>query len=79
MSGEQNATRLLERAQQLFKQYYTSCFWHLKQDLIVTESTLPIIIKGLRAHGGHDAFIAAGLLERDCMQREPRPYHEGDE
>ena len=33
---------------ELFKQYYASCFWHMKPDLPITEAMLPIIIKGLR-------------------------------
>jgi hypothetical protein len=65
MSEDANKLEVLERAQQLFNQYYVSCFWHLKPDLLVTEANLPVIIKGLRTHGDRAAFIAAGSLERE--------------
>jgi hypothetical protein len=52
----------LELAQQFFKEYYASCFWHLRPDLIVTEEMLPIIIKGLRTYGGIRGVQAAALL-----------------
>jgi hypothetical protein len=52
----------LELAQRLFKEYYASCFWHLRPDLVVTEATLPIIVKGLRTHGGRNAVLAAAQL-----------------
>jgi hypothetical protein len=65
MSDDAKTKALLERAQQLFKEYYVSCFWHMKPDLTVTEAMLPIIIKGLRVHGGRNAFLAADRLERE--------------
>jgi hypothetical protein len=65
MPDDAKAKNLLERAQQLFKQYYVSCFWHLKADMVVTEAMLPVIIKGLRAHGGRAAFLEADFLERE--------------
>ena len=65
MSDDGKTNAVLERAQQLFQEYYASCFWHLKSDLIVTEAMLPIIIKGLRVHGGRNAFLAADRLERE--------------
>jgi hypothetical protein len=64
MSGDKKRTVLLERAQRLFKQYYASCFWHMKPDLIVTEAMIPAIIKGLRVHGGRSAFLEADRLEK---------------
>jgi hypothetical protein len=65
MSDDVQTKAVLERAQQLFQEYYVSCFWHWKPDLIVTEAMLPAIIKGLRIHGGRQAFLAADRLERE--------------
>jgi len=65
MNDDSPPTEILERAQELFKQNYARCFWHLKPDLIVTQDDLPIIIKGLRAHGGRSGFLAAAMLEKE--------------
>jgi len=63
-----DSTAAVRRAQELFKEYYARCFWHLKPDLVVTQELIPMIVKGLRAHGGRREFLlAAQLLE---MQRE---------
>ena len=65
MADDQKASDALEQAQQLFKQYYASCFWHMKPDLVVTEAMLPVILKGLRAHGGRSGYLAADRLEKE--------------
>ena len=57
-----------EYAQRLFKEYYASCFWHLKPDLIVTDAILPIIVKGLRTHGGRKGALAAGKLQEKMVK-----------
>jgi hypothetical protein len=54
----------VERAQQLFEQYHARCFWHMREDLIVTEPDLPAIVDGLRTHGGRAGFLAAEELCR---------------
>ncbi len=52
----------LRLAQSLFREFYARCFWHMKPDLIVSEPTLPLIIKGLRTHGGRRGVLAAAKL-----------------
>ena len=52
----------LQLADRLFREYYTTCFWHLRPDLIVTAKTLPLIVKGLRLHGGRRGMLAATEL-----------------
>ena len=42
--------------------YRTRCFWFLAPDFQVDESTLPIIIAGLRRHGDRAAFQLAAQL-----------------
>jgi hypothetical protein len=64
MSDDVKTKAALERAQQLFKQYYASCFWHWKPDLVVNEPMIPLIVKGLCAHGGQKGMLAAAELQR---------------
>jgi hypothetical protein len=52
----------VDQARKLFKKHYARCFWHLKPDLIVTAAMIPLIVKGLRAHGGRVGFLAAAEL-----------------
>ena len=52
----------LELAQSLYEQYYASCFWHMRPDLVVTERDIPAIMQGLRTHGGRAGFLAAEAL-----------------
>ena len=68
MADEERSSRTIELARQFFKEYYARCFWHLKPDLEVNEGTLPIIIKGLCAHGGRSGMLAAARL-RDRQEK----------
>jgi hypothetical protein len=52
----------VDLANRLFREFYTTCFWHLKPDLVVTEALLPLIVKGLRTHGGRRGLLAAARL-----------------
>jgi hypothetical protein len=42
--------------------YRTRCFWSLAPDFVVDETTLPILIAGLRKHGDRTAFQIAAQL-----------------
>ena len=53
----------LELANRLFREYHTRCFWHCPRDLVVTEDLLPLVVNGLRKHGGRRGFISAAKLE----------------
>jgi hypothetical protein len=53
----------VQRARQLFLEFYAACFWHLKPDLNITEETIPAILHGLRRHGGRRGVLAAAALE----------------
>ena len=53
----------IERARRLYREFYAACFWRLKPDLVVTEEVIPIIVRGLRLHGGRRGFLAAARLE----------------
>jgi hypothetical protein len=52
----------LELANRLFREFYASCFWHCPPDLLITEDRLPLVVKGLRAHGGRKGLLAAARL-----------------
>ena len=63
MATEKKKMTAVEYARFLFRAHYANCFWHLKPDLVVTEETIPLVIKGLRAHGRRNGFLAAAELE----------------
>jgi hypothetical protein len=50
------------RAQQIFLQYYTRCFWHLRKDLTITPELLPLVQQGLRKHGGREGMLLASEI-----------------
>jgi hypothetical protein len=54
----------LALAQEAFEKYKTTCFWFLRDDLVVTEGNLHLIIKGLRTDGDREAFLLAARLCR---------------
>lgn len=54
---------LLGRAQEIFRQFYARCFWHLKKDWEITVESIPIIQEGLRKHGGREGFRIAAELD----------------
>jgi hypothetical protein len=52
----------LELANQLYREYHTRCFWHCPRDLVITEELIPMVVKGLRLHGGRKGFILSAKL-----------------
>jgi hypothetical protein len=52
----------LELAARLFREYYSSCFWHYRPDLPISQDTIPLVIQGLRHHGGRQRLLAAARL-----------------
>lgn len=57
----------LKLANYLFQKYYTQCFWYCRRDLEITEDLIPIVLNGLRNHGGHVGFGLAGKLRQDAV------------
>jgi hypothetical protein len=51
-------------AQEVYREYSTRCFWFMREDLIVTKENLPLIIEGLKLHGGHKGWKLAHALCR---------------
>ncbi len=63
ISAQATLAERLHLANQLFREYYSACFWHMKPDLLITPAFLPLVIKGLKAHGGRKGLLAAARLE----------------
>ena len=67
MTNETNHTEktlsTTQHAQELFNEFYASCFWHMKPDLIMTEAMIPWIVKEFCAHGGRRGMLAAATLQ----------------
>ena len=55
--------RCLQKAQDIYAQYHTKCFWHLKPDLTIDESNVAIVIDGLKHFGGHEGWKLAAEIE----------------
>ena len=60
--GSIERNKKLRLAARLFKEFYASCFWHMKPDLEITELMIPLIVKGLRHNGGKRGMLAAEEL-----------------
>ncbi len=53
----------LELANRLYREYHARCFWHSPRDLIITEDLIPVVVKGLRKHGGRRGFVLSGQIK----------------
>lgn len=58
-------TDRLELAQTLYREYRAQCFWHSRDDLVITPALIPFVAKGLAHHGGRRGFILSGRLKPD--------------
>jgi hypothetical protein len=54
----------LELANRLYREFHSRCFWHNPPDLVITEELIPLVIKGLRTHGGRRGFILSADLRQ---------------
>jgi hypothetical protein len=59
----QDQSERLQRANQLYREFHTQCFWHAPRDLVITEELVPFVVKGLRTHGGRRGYMLAGKLQ----------------
>jgi len=50
------------RAQELFRQFYATCFWHYRPDLRITSENISLVIEGLRKYGGRKGMEAVEAL-----------------
>jgi len=56
------AQRAVAHAQVAFEKYFTRAFWHMRNDAIITQGLLPVVIAGLRRYGGKDGFNEAAKI-----------------
>lgn len=54
----------VREARRAFKAFHAQCFWHMREDLLVTREDIPAIIRGLRKNGGRRGFLVAAKLCR---------------
>lgn len=50
------------RAQEIFRQYYTQCFWHCDKNLQIGPDKIQLVVDGLRKYGGHTGLQLAEEL-----------------
>ena len=61
---EAKRAQRLELARRAFKEFSVQCFWSWSENTEITEDTIPLIVRGLRLHGGHQGYrIAAELCQ----------------
>jgi len=53
----------LRLAQEAFRKFHAMCFWFMKEDLIVNEENLHLIVKGLRENGTWETYR---IVDRLC-------------
>lgn len=54
----------LHMAQDAFRKFHTVCFWYMREDLIVTQKNLHLIVKGLRENGTRETYRIVDQLCR---------------
>ena len=54
----------LALARDAFARYRAMCFWFIRPDFTVTESTIDVVVRGLRQSGDREAFLIADKLCR---------------
>lgn len=52
----------LELAREAFQRFRLQCFWSWPDDPVINEKTIPLIVRGLRLHGGHIGYQVAASL-----------------
>lgn len=53
----------LELARRVFREYFAQCFWSWNPDVVLRDEHLPMIVQGLRLHGGHAGYR---IVEQLC-------------
>ena len=55
---------VLKEVQKIFSEMHTRCFWYMRSDVKLTVEHIPIILGGLRLHGGHKGYQRARDIEQ---------------
>lgn len=56
--------RRLVLARKAFEEFHALCFWSCRDEIEITEETIPFIVQGLRESGGHKGYRIAAELCR---------------
>lgn len=56
-----NMVRVRE-ARKAFRAFHAQCFWFMREDMLVTLSDIPVIVRGLRQNGGRQGYLLAEKL-----------------
>lgn len=56
--------RAAGRAQEIFKQYYATCFWHYDKNLKIDVDNMHLVVEGLKKYGGRIGLL---LSEELCQ------------
>jgi hypothetical protein len=62
--SEEMRARRLELAKKAFRDFNAQCFWWYPLDFEVTEAAIPMIVRELRAAGGHEGYRIVAELCR---------------
>ena len=54
----------LELARSAFREFHAQCFWSYRPDAEMTEEKIPLVVRGLREHGGLAGYRIAAELCR---------------
>lgn len=57
----------VREARKLYREYFPTCFWWARPDLVIGLRDVAWVADGLRKHGGRDAWRAAARLERYAL------------
>lgn len=52
----------LKLARDLYREFYSQCFWHCPEELDLTDDHIPMVVEGLRTYGGRRGFVLSGKL-----------------
>ena len=52
----------VREARKAFRAFHAQCFWFMREDMDVTLTDIPEIVRGLRLHGGCQGFLLAAKL-----------------
>lgn len=63
-SAEARGMVRVREARRAFRRFHAQCFWYLREDMPVTEDTIPEIVRGLRQNGGREGYLLAEKLCR---------------
>lgn len=62
--AETTTEETLQLAREAVHAFHAQCFWFWRRDFEITAEHVPLIVRGLRLHGGHRGMALAARLCR---------------